>query len=72
MKYFISDIHFSDEMTMKLENRPFKSVHKYDKHIIKMINKKATKNDDLYVIGDFFDCDDESCVGWKKTFGDPY
>jgi calcineurin-like phosphoesterase family protein len=69
MKYFISDIHFSDEITMKLENRPFKSVHQYDKYIIKMINKKATKNDDLYVIGDFFDCDDERCVGWKKTFG---
>ena len=67
MNYFISDIHFSDEITMRLENRPFKSIAKYDRHIIKTLNKRMSANDTLYVIGDFLDCDDATCTGWKKS-----
>ena len=70
MKFFSSDIHFSDENTLKFDNRPFKNVKQFDKHIIKLWNKQTCKEDTIYVIGDFIDCDGEGFVEWKKSF--PY
>ena len=67
MKYFTSDIHFSDKTTMKLDNRPFASIEKYDKFIIKSLNKRIKKTDTLYVVGDLLDCDDFNCKSWEKS-----
>ena len=59
MKFFTSDIHFSDENTFKVDNRPFKNVKKYNQFVIKQFNKVAKKGDIIYVIGDLIDCDNE-------------
>ena len=59
MKFFTSDIHFSDENTFKVDNRPFKNVKKYNQFVIKQFNKVAKKDDIIYVIGDSIDCDNE-------------
>lgn len=67
MYYFSSDTHFNDESTLKNDNRPFKSVKKCDKTIIKTWNKQVKKGDTIFVIGDFMDCDDENSDGWKKS-----
>ena len=68
MFYFTSDLHFGDEGTVKFDMRPFKNSKKFDKFVIKTWNKQAYKNDTIYVIGDFVDCDknihDDS---WKRT-----
>ena len=67
MYYFTSDLHFGDETTMKVENRPFKSVKQMNRILIKNLNKVLTKNDILYVIGDFLDCDDETKTSWSDV-----
>ena len=68
MYYFTSDLHFGDDGTVKFDMRPFKNSKEFDKYVIKTWNKQANKNDTIYVIGDFVDCDkngnDES---WRKT-----
>ncbi len=52
MKYFISDIHFSDERIMRLCNRPFENADKMDEYIIDNWNKRVNKDDDVYILGD--------------------
>ena len=56
MNFFTADIHFCDERSMREDNRPFKSIREYDKFIIKDWNKKAGKDDTIYVVGDLLDC----------------
>lgn len=70
MIFFTSDSHFLDETTFKIDNRPFKNVKQCDKFIIKTWNKQAHKNDTIYVIGDFVDCDNETSTSWKTAL--PY
>lgn len=67
MYFFTSDIHFNDDSTLKVDKRPFKSAKEFDKFVIKTWNKQAKKGDTIFVVGDFIDCDDETCVNWKKS-----
>ena len=69
MIFFTSDIHFSDAETMLNDNRPFKNVRKFDKHIIKIWNKLMNKNDTLYVVGDLLDCNDTTEPVWQNCLG---
>lgn len=53
MDYYIADTHFGHEQVLK-ECRPqFKTTQEMDKFIIDNINRKMTRNDTLYIIGDF-------------------
>ena len=67
MIYFTSDIHFDDLDTLVSDNRPFKNTKQFDKYIIKTFNKQAKKEDTIYVIGDFMDCNEEGHDSWKKS-----
>ena len=67
MKFFSSDIHFDDMDTIVNDNRPFKSTKSFDKYIIRTWNKQVKKDDVIYVIGDFVDCDGEGYDSWKKS-----
>ena len=50
--FFTSDIHFSDERIMKLCSRPFSSTQEMDEYIIEKWNRKVSKNDTVWVLGD--------------------
>ena len=67
MQYFSSDIHFDDIDTLINDNRPFKNTKLFDKYIIKTWNKQVKKDDTIYVIGDFIDCDGQGYDSWKHT-----
>ena len=67
MYFFTSDLHFNDLETIKNDNRPFKTTKSFNRFIVKTWNKQAKKADTIFVVGDFFDCDDETCTDWKKT-----
>lgn len=67
MKYFTSDVHFNDLDTLINDNRPFKSTKQFDKYVIRRWNKQADRNDTIYVVGDFIDCNNESHESWKKS-----
>lgn len=53
-KIFVtSDLHFGHEGIIKHANRPFKSVKEMDDKLIENWNKVVSKNDLVYIIGDF-------------------
>lgn len=54
MFYFISDTHFNHNKPFIYEPRGFSSVQEADAAIIKNWNETVGKNDDIYVVGDFF------------------
>ncbi len=65
MLYFTSDNHFGDYATFECDRRPFKSVKKCDKYMIKQLNKACQKDDTIYFVGDFFDCDGVQYTSWR-------
>ncbi len=53
MDYYIADTHFGHTQILE-ECRPqFKTIEEMDEYIINNINKKMTRNDTLYIVGDF-------------------
>ena len=67
MQFFSSDLHFSDYNTLQVDNRPFKSPKHFDRFVLKIWNKQAKKEDTIYVVGDFVDCDGEGFDSWKTS-----
>lgn len=53
MNYYIADMHFGHANILKLSHRPFKNIDEMDEYIIKKWNEKVTKDDDVYILGDF-------------------
>ena len=67
MFYFSSDIHFDDLDTLINDNRPFKNTKQFDKYVIKTWNRQVNKDDTIYVVGDFMDCNEKGHDSWKKS-----
>ena len=67
MYYFTSDTHFGDDEILKQDLRPFKNAKQFARILIKTWNKQATKDDVIYVIGDFVDCDGYGYDTWKDS-----
>ena len=65
MYYFTSDTHFCSEATLKSDGRRFKNAKQFDKYVLKIWNKQTTKDDTIFVVGDFVDCHGEKCDSWK-------
>lgn len=59
MRYFISDLHFGHQGTLRFERTQFKNVEEHDAFIIESINSVVDHGDELYILGD---------VGWGKHF----
>ena len=53
MIYFTADTHLGHSNIIKHCNRPFSSCDEMDETLIDNINSKVTKQDILYVVGDF-------------------
>lgn len=52
-KYYISDLHFSHKRVINYDNRPFSSIEEMDNMLMNNWNKVVSKNDTVYVVGDF-------------------
>lgn len=53
MNYYISDMHFGHKNVLHFDNRPFKTIEENDETLIMLWNQTVTKNDDIYILGDF-------------------
>lgn len=67
MNYFTSDTHFGDEEILKQDLRPFKDAKQFAKMMINTWNKQTKKDDIIYIIGDFVDCDGAGYDSWKES-----
>lgn len=54
MKRYISDLHLGHKNVIAFDQRPFCDLKDMEQAIITNWNKVVTKNDDVYVLGDFF------------------
>ena len=50
---YIADTHFGHENIIRFDNRPFANVEMMKNDMIERWNKKAGKNDTVYILGDF-------------------
>lgn len=53
MKYYTSDLHFGHSNIIKYEDRPFENVSEMNEYLIQKWNNKVSKNDEVYILGDF-------------------
>lgn len=68
--FFTADTHFSQQRTLDLSRRPFKTIEDMDLTMISNWNKTVTMNDVVYHAGDFGDAktmrDIISCLNFKE------
>lgn len=66
MIFYISDIHFDDQKIFDKCKRPFKDLFEYKQEIITRWNKKVSKNDIVYVLGDIAEDSSPQCINIFK------
>lgn len=50
--FFTSDLHFGHKNVMRFDDRPFASVEQMDATIVQNWNKKVSRSDQVYILGD--------------------
>ena len=53
MNYYISDTHFGHQNVLQFDNRPFSDIEEMDRQMISFWNETVSKDDDVYILGDF-------------------
>ena len=53
-RFYTADTHFMHENIIIYCNRPWKNVKDMNNQLIKNWNSVVGKNDDIYILGDFF------------------
>ena len=53
MKLYISDLHFGHRNVIGFDHRPFSDVEEMDRVLISLWNSRVSKDDEVYIIGDF-------------------
>lgn len=61
MNYYISDTHFGHANIIRFDHRPFANTNEMEHALIKNWNERVTKDDVVYIIGDF-------CWGTEKEW----
>ena len=53
MNLYISDLHFGHSNVINFDHRPFADVDEMDNCLIKLWNSRVSKDDEVYIVGDF-------------------
>ena len=67
--FYISDLHIKDQAIFDKCKRPFNSLKEFEEIIIKRWNKKVSKDDIVYVLGDIGSSNKESVTFYKNLNG---
>ena len=51
--FFIADTHFGHSNSLGFDHRPWNTIEEMDEEMIRRWNRKVTKQDHVYVLGDF-------------------
>lgn len=66
--FFTSDTHFSQERTLELSYRPFRSVEEMDLQLISNWNKRLNSDSVVFHLGDFGNFDLLPLLNFKKMY----
>ena len=72
MKFYTSDLHLGHDNIIRFDNRPFGSVGEMTEEIIDNWNSVVSKNDDVYILGDFAWRNDIGYAALKQLRGNKY
>ena len=74
MIYYISDLHLNHANIINMSNRPFNSIEEMNKTLINNWNKRISKNDIVYFLGDFaYRCNQQQATELlKQLHGEKY
>ena len=72
MKFYTSDLHLGHEKVINLDGRPFNCVEEMNRTIINNWNDIISRNDDVYILGDFAWRNDVGCAALKQLKGNKY
>ena len=53
MNYYVADLHLGHENVIRFDNRPFENVTEMNRRILENWNGRVTKDDTVYILGDF-------------------
>lgn len=53
MILYTADLHFGHRSAIEFDNRPFADVEEMDHTLIELWNRKVSREDDVYIVGDF-------------------
>lgn len=53
MNLYVADLHFGHKSVINFDKRPFSDVEEMDRVLIELWNSRVSKDDDVYVVGDF-------------------
>ena len=68
MIFFTSDCHFNAQRTIDISKRPFKSLEELNKTLINNWNNTVSKDDTVYILGDFGDLSYAKYLNGRKIF----
>lgn len=66
--FFTSDLHFNAQRTIDMSKRPFRTLTELNKTLIDNWNRTVTKDDTVYILGDFGDLSYAKFLNGKKIF----
>ena len=66
--FFTSDLHFNAQRTIDISKRPFNSLEELNKTLINNWNKAVSKDDTVYILGDFGDLSYSKYLNGRKVF----
>ena len=66
--FFTSDLHFNAQRTIDISKRPFKTPEELNKALIENWNNTVTKDDTVYILGDFGDLSYAKYLNGRKVF----
>ena len=66
--FFTSDLHFNAQRTIDISKRPFKTPEELNKALIKNWNETVSKDDTVYILGDFGDFSYVKYLNGRKVF----
>lgn len=72
MKYYISDLHIGHNAILAFDGRPFASLDEMKETIIQNWNSVVGREDEVYVLGDFFWSNEDAAETLPRLNGRKY
>lgn len=68
MVFFTADLHFNAQRTIDISKRPFKTIEELNRTLILNWNETVSKDDTVYILGDFGDFSYAKFLNGRKIF----
>ena len=68
MNYYIADLHLNHENVIRFDNRPFESTTEMNRCILENWNRRVTKDDTVFILGDYIWAKEPEWMSYLPAF----